>query len=95
MECVKIAIAGWGGGAQPFTGLGRGNICISTSDTVQLKIFSAVADFGVVPILPRGIGNVHRLVAGSFAPAKITVLLYQTLHFSLSNTALHPALHKG
>ena len=53
------------------------------------------ADVRVVPIPPCGIGNVHRLVAGSFAPAKITFPLYQTLHFLLSNTTLHLALHKG
>ena len=88
-ECVNIAIAGLGGacGAQPHMGLGRDNVCISTS--------LMVADSWVVPIFPRGIGNVHRLVAWSFVPAKITVPLYHTSHFSLSNTTLHPALHKG
>ncbi len=54
-----------------------------------------VADSGVVPIFPSGIGNVHRSVAWSFVPAKITVPLYHTSHFSLSKTTLHPALHKG
>jgi hypothetical protein len=88
-KCVNIAIAGIGGiwGARPFTGLGRGNVCI--------PILLVVADSGVVPIFPRGIGNVHRSVAWSFVPAKITAPLYHTLHFSLSKTALHPALHKG
>ena len=96
-ECVNIVIAGWGveWGARPSPGPGRGNVCISTSDTVLLSIFSVVADFGVVPIPPCGIGNVHRSVAGSFAPAKIPVPLYHTSHFSLSNTTLHPALHNG
>jgi hypothetical protein len=68
-------------------GLGRGNVCISTT--------LLVADSWVVPIFPRGIGNVHRSVAWSFVPAKITVPLYHTSHFLLSNTTLHPALHKG
>ncbi len=88
-ECVNIAIAGIGGewGAQPFTRLGRGNVCIS--------ILSAVADFGVVSIFPCGISNVHRSVAWSFALVKMTALLYYTLHFSLSKTTLHPALHQG
>jgi hypothetical protein len=53
------------------------------------------ADAGVVSIPPRGIGNVHRLVAGSFVPAKITLPLYQTSHLLLSNMTLHPALHKS
>ncbi len=88
-ECVNIAIAGIGGDweARPFTGLGRGNVCISNS--------LVVADSGVVPIFPRGIGNVHRLVAWSFVPDKITVPLYHISHFLLSNTTLHPALHNG
>ncbi len=88
-ECVNIAIAGLEGdwGAQSLTGLGRGNVCISNS--------LLVADSWVVPIFPRGIGNVHRLVAWSFVPAKITVPLYHTSYFLLSNTNLHPALHKG
>ncbi len=89
MKCVNIAIAGIGGewGTRPFTGLGCGNVCIS--------ILSAMADFGVVSIFSRGIGNVHRLVAWSFAPAKITVPLYHTSHFSLSKMTLHLALHKS
>ncbi len=88
-ECVNIAIAGIGGvwGAGPFTGMGCGNVCISNS--------LVVADSGVVPIFPRGIGNVHRLVAWSFVQAKITVPLYHTSHFLLSKTTLHPALHTG
>jgi hypothetical protein len=64
-------------------GLGCGNVCISNS--------LVVADSGVVPIFPCGIGNVHRLVAWSFVPAKITAPLYHTSHFLLS----HLALHKG
>jgi hypothetical protein len=86
--CEHSNCRDWGGlGAQPFTGLDRGNVCISTS--------LVVADSWVVPIFPRGIGFLHRLVAWSFVPAKITVLLYHTLHFLLSNMTLHPALHKG
>ncbi len=86
---MNIAIAGIGGvwEARPLMGLGRGNVCISNS--------LVVADFGVVPIFLRGISNVHRLVAWSFVPAKITVPLYHTSHFLLSKTTLHPALHKG
>ncbi len=47
------------------------------------------------PHFPLCYGNVQRSVAWSFLPAKITVPLYHTSHFSLSNTTLHPALHKG
>ncbi len=56
-ECVNIAIAEIGGvwGARPFMGLGRGTVCIFN--------LLVVADSGVVPIFPRGIGNVHRSVA--------------------------------
>ena len=72
-------------GARLLMGLGRDNVCLST----------LVADVWVVPIFPCGIGNVQRSVARSFSPAKITAPLYQTSHFSLSNTTLHPALHKG
>jgi hypothetical protein len=86
--CEHSDCRDWGvWGAQLFTGLGRCNVCISN--------LLVVADFGVVPIFPRGIGNVHRLVALSFVPAKITVPLYHTPHFLLSKTTLHPALHKG
>ncbi len=86
---MNIAIAGIGGvwGAQPFTGLGPGHVCISN--------LLVVADSGVVPIFPRGISNVHRSVTRSFVSANITVPLYHTLHFSLSKTTLHLALHKG
>ena len=86
-ECVNIAISAIGvdWGARLLMGLGRDNVCLST----------LVADVWVVPIFPCGIGNVQRSVARSFSPAKITAPLYHTSHFLLSNTTLHPALHKG
>ena len=39
------------------------------------------------------IGSVHKSVAGSLNPRKITCLLYITSHFDLVNTTEHPALH--
>jgi hypothetical protein len=39
------------------------------------------------------IGSVHKSVAGSFNPRKITCSLYITSHFNLVNTTGHPASH--
>jgi hypothetical protein len=39
------------------------------------------------------IGSIHKLVAGSLSPRKITHLLHITPHFDLVNNREHPALH--
>ena len=39
------------------------------------------------------IGSIHKLVAGSLNPRKITCSLYITSHFDLVNTTEHPASH--
>ena len=49
---------------------------------------------GVVNILV-GSGSVHKLVAGSLHPLKITLPLNITLHFWLSKMTVHPALQSG
>jgi hypothetical protein len=87
-ECVKVArlIPGWLSGvtagwwgAQSSQGPGCG------------RRHSP----GVVPTIPCGIGSVHKSVDRSLIPVKITFPLNITLHFSLSNITLHPALHRG
>ncbi len=42
---------------------------------------------GCVPV-----GSIHKLVALSFPPSNIILLLYHTVHYNLSNLTLHPAL---
>jgi len=49
---------------------------------------------GVVNILV-GSGSVHKLVAGSLYPLKITLPLNITSHFWLSKTTVRPALQSG
>ncbi len=41
------------------------------------------------------IGRVHRSVAGSLLPRKITLLSNITSHVVLSNVTVHPARHSG
>ena len=41
------------------------------------------------------IGSVHNPVETSLIPRKMTLPLYITSHFSLSNVTVHPASHKG
>jgi hypothetical protein len=81
--CVLLGPSG-GCGARSIPGTGHGDVGIVT-----------VSDVGEVHILPVMGGSVHKSVDGSLCPVKITLLLKITLHFSLSNTTLHPALHRG
>jgi hypothetical protein len=57
--------------------------------------FFRVPTVGEVHILSVGSGSVHKSIDGSLCPVKITLLLKITSHFSLSNTSLHPVLHRG
>ena len=82
--CVPLCPSG-GCGAQSTQGLGRGNVGVVVT----------ASDVGVVHILPVGSGSVHKSIEGSLYPFKITLLLKITSHFSLSNTTLHPAMHRG
>ena len=49
----------------------------------------------MVHIFPAGSESVHKPVEGSLYPIKITLFLKITSHFSLSNSTLHPAFHRG
>ncbi len=42
----------------------------------------------------RVIGRVHKSVAGSFEPRKITLVLYTTSHVVSLKVTVHPALHR-
>ncbi len=73
-----------GCGTRSIQGPGRGDVGVVTA-----------SDVGEVHILPVGSRNVHKSIDGSLCPVKITLVLKITLHFSLLNTTLHPALHRG
>jgi hypothetical protein len=42
-----------------------------------------------------GMGSIHKLAEGSLYPVNKTFPLKMTLHFVLSKSTLHPALHRG
>ena len=81
--CVSFCPLG-GCGERSIQGPGSGDVSVVTASNV-----------GEVHILPDGSGSVHKSVDGSLCPVKITLLLKITSHSSLSNTTLHPALHRG
>ena len=49
----------------------------------------------VVSTCPLGICSIHKSVVGSLKPVEIILPLNFTLHFSLSNVTVHPALQRG
>ena len=77
----------------PLGGCGAGSIQGPGCGDVGVVV--TASDVGEVHILPVGSGSVHKSFDGSLCPVKITLLLKITSHFSLLNTTLHPALHKG
>ncbi len=82
MECKNNALsywAVWGCGAQLIPGQGCGKSFL----------------LGVVRIPSLVIGRVHKSVAGSLYPLKITLPLYITSHLSLLNITVHPTLQSG
>jgi hypothetical protein len=58
-----------------------------------LEFLCSLPTFPLLSAVVELIGSIHRSVAGSLNPRKITCLLYITSHFDLVNSTEHPALH--
>ena len=60
--------------------------------STAIGFFCGLPTFLLLFAIIELIGSVHKLVAGSLNPLKITCFLYLTSHFNLVNNTEHPAL---
>ncbi len=73
--------------------------CVNVARLMRSELSTALGFLCGLPTFPllsaivELIGSIHKLVAGSLNPHKITCLLYITSHFDLVNSTEHPALH--
>ncbi len=58
-----------------------------------LGFLCGLPTFPLLSAVVELISSIHKLVAGSLNPCKITCLLYIMSHFDLVNSTEHPALH--
>ena len=74
--------------------------CVNVAILMRSELSTALGFLCGLPTFPLLsavvvlIGSIHKLVAGSLNPRKITCLLYITSRFDLVNTTVHPALHR-
>ena len=71
------------------------NVAISMRSELStlLGFLCGLPTFPLLSAVVALIGSIHKLVAGSLNPRKITCLLFITSHFDLVNTTEHPALY--
>jgi hypothetical protein len=67
------------------------SMCLELSTV--LGFLCGLLTFPLLSAVVALIGSIHKLVAGSLNPRKITCSLYITSHFDLVNTTEHLALH--
>ena len=73
--------------------------CVNVATSMRSELSTALGFLCGLPTFPLLsavvplIGSIHKLVAWSLNPRKITCSLYITSHFNLVNTTEHPASH--